>query len=435
MKYIANGILLILVLGLGFWLGTFMKAGGPPMGMPQMGAMAPPAVVAQDIKERPLDVQDEYIASVEPVQEVAVCTEAPGYIEMVHFTEGAHVNEGDLLFTIDQRIYKARVTLAEASVDQVTSSLPGAQATLESAQSSQESAQATLESEQANYDRADAFLKRLKNADTRSVVQSDIDTATADMLQAKARVQQAQAAIHQAQAAVRQAQAQIQQTEAAIKQAAADLALAKINLAFTEIRAPISGRIGKAMITKGNYVTSASGALARIVQTDPVRVVFSMTDRSWLDLRRQALAGQTKAISAHVRLPNGSILETIGKKDFDDNAMNSGTGTVAVRYLFDNPNGLLVSGGYVNILLGQQERPLGIRIPQQAVLVDQQGSYVLTVDEAGKVGTARVQIGKSIETDFEVLSGLQAGDRIVIDGVQKAQPGSEAKVTLQEVAP
>jgi RND family efflux transporter MFP subunit len=209
--------------------------------------------------------------------------------------------------------------------------------------------------------------------------------------------------------------------------------LAKIDLAFTEIHSPISGRIGKAMATKGNYVTSASGALAHIVQTDPIRVVFSMTDRAYLTLRQQELQGGTNALAARVRLPNGSALKTLGKKDFDDNAMNSETGTLAVRYLFDNPDSLLISGGYVNILLGQQERPLGIRIPQQAVLVDPQGTYVLTVDEDGKVGTARVQLGQSIASDFVALSGLKAGDRIVVDGLQKVQPGTVAKITLQEV--
>jgi RND family efflux transporter MFP subunit len=438
MKRIGYGIALILALALGFWLGGFWGAGGPPSGMPGMpgaGMMQLPAVVAQELKERPLDVQDEYIASVEPVQEVAVRTEVPGYIETVHFVEGAYVNAGDLLFTIDQRTYKAKVTLAQASVALATSSLPGAQANLESAQANQASAQAALESEQANFERADAFLKRLRNADQRSVVQADMDTATADVLQAQAQVQRARAAIQQAQAAVKQAQAQIQQTGASIEQAKADLTLANINLAFTEVQASIAGRIGKAIVTKGNYVTSATGALAQIVQTDPIRVVFSMTDSAYLDLHQQALAGQTKALAAHIRLPNGSILKTVGQKDFDDNAMNRDTGTVAVRYLFDNPDGLLISGGYVNILLGQPERPLGIRIPQQAVLVDPQGTYVLTVDDAGKVGSARIELGKSIETDFVVLSGLQAGDRIVVDGLQKVQPGSDAKVTLQELTP
>lgn len=341
--------------------------------------MPPPAVVAQELKEVPLDVLDEYIASVEPVQEVMVRTEVAGYIDEVHFQEGAMVEEGNLLFTIDRKQYQAMVEVREAELARANAELV----------------------------RAEKYLKRMHEANERSVSASDIDTAESDHLQAKAN----------------------------LKQAEANLNLAQIDLGYTEIRAPISGRIGAAKVTKGNYVTSASDPLARIVQIDPVRVVFSLTDRAYLDLRRQELNGVTNGLAARVRLPNGATLKRVGEKDFDDNVMSSETGTLAVRYLFDNTDGLLVPGGYVNILLGQEERPMGIRIPQQALLVDPQGNYVLTVDEAGLVGTARVKLGPSIASDLVVLSGLEAGDRVVVDGVQKVQPGTLANVTLQEVAP
>ena len=144
------------------------------------------------------------------------------------------------------------------------------------------------------------------------------------------------------------------------------------------------------------------------------------------------MAGTSDGLVARIRLPNGTQLPLIGKKEFDDNVMNAETGTMAVRYLFDNPDGRLVPGGYVNILLGSGQRPMGIRIPQRAVLLDPQGSYVLTVNGEGRVDTARVEIGKSVEGDFVVLSGLKAGDRIVVDGVQKVRPGMTAQVTLQE---
>jgi len=434
MKVVAYIVGLAAAVALGFFARGFMLTGGSPPGMPSMGSMPPPAVTALKLKEMPLDVLEEYIASIEPVQEVMVRTEVSGYIDTVHFKEGAFVNEGDPLFTIDQKTYKAKVALSQASLAQATSNLPSAQANLNSAKANHDAAKANFDSAQANFERADAFLKRLKNADERGVVQSDIDTATADFLQAKAQVQQAQAAIQQAQATIQQAQAEIQQTEAAIQQAKAELTMAKIDLAFTEVLAPISGRIGKALATKGNYVTSASGALARIVQTDPIRVVFSMTDSAYLNLLQQESKGVADALVAHVRLPNGLKLKTDGQKDFDDNVMSRETGTVAIRYLFDNPDGLLISGGYVNILLGQQERTMGIRIPQKAVLVDSQGTYVLTVNEEGQVGTARVEPGNSIETDIVILNGLKTDDRVVVDGIQKVQPGMQANVTLQEVA-
>jgi RND family efflux transporter MFP subunit len=362
MKNIGRLIGIAAAIGLGFFIRGFMPAGGPPPGAMGMGAMPPPAVIAVELKERPLDILDEYIATIEPVQDVMVRSEVTGYIDEVHFTEGSFVQEGDLLFIINQRQYEAVVA-----------------------------------ARQAELNRTEKLLQRMQNADSKSVSASDLEKAESDHLQAKA-----------------------------------NLELALIDLDYSKVRAPISGRIGDAMMTKGNYVSVASEVLAHIVQTDPIRVVLSMTDRAYLDLRERELAGSADSMAARVRLPNGTMLPHVGHKDFTGNEMDSKTGTMAVRYLFDNPDSLLVAGGYVNILLGPAERPMGIRVPQQAVMQDPQGSYVLTVNEEGQVGTARVELGRSVETDRVVLSGLQTGDRVVIEGVQKVQPGMTAVVTLQE---
>jgi RND family efflux transporter MFP subunit len=365
--------------GLGFFVRGLLPAGGPPPGMMGYGEMPPPGVKALELKEVPLDVQEEYIASVEPVQEVMVRSEVSGYLDKVHFKEGALVEEGDLLFAIDEQQYQAIVEVRVAELARAT----------------------------AEVSRSDKFLKRMHEASERSVSQADLDTAESDNLQAVANLKQAEANLH----------------------------LAKIDLAYAEIRAPISGRIGVAMLTKGNYVDASADTLAHIVQTDPIRVAFSMTDRAYLNLKQKMLDGKTDGMVAQVKLPNGVILPMVGKKEFDDNAMNPMTGTLAVRYLFDNPNELLVAGGYASIMLGKAERPMGLRIPQRAVLVGQDGSYVLTVDEAGTVGTAPVELGDTIDADIVVVSGLTVGDRVVVDGLQKVQPGTVATVILVEVAP
>ncbi|MDD3275605.1 MAG: efflux RND transporter periplasmic adaptor subunit, partial [Kiritimatiellales bacterium] len=198
---------------------------------------------------------------------------------------------------------------------------------------------------------------------------------------------------------------------------------------YTEIKAPVSGRIGAAQVTKGNYVTSASGALARIVQIDPIRVTFSLTDREYLALRQQDLSGTGTVRVAQVRLPDETVLPTLGKKDFDDNAIDPQTGTIAVRYLFDNPDGLLIPGGYVTALLRDQNAEKGIKIPQRAQLVDQQGTYVLAVDEKNMVSPVRIVTGTQIGTDVVVLSGLKEGDRIIVDGVQKTRAGATVQVS------
>jgi membrane fusion protein (multidrug efflux system) len=144
------------------------------------------------------------------------------------------------------------------------------------------------------------------------------------------------------------------------------------------------------------------------------------------------LSGEAEELVAQVVLPNGVELPSKGVKDFDDNTMNPMTGTLTVRYLFDNPGGLLVPGGYATMQIGKADRPMGLCIPQRAVLVGPEGSYVLTVDEQGTVGTAPVELGDTMGTGIVVKSGLQPGDRVVVEGLQKVQPGMTANVTLME---
>jgi RND family efflux transporter MFP subunit len=366
------------LIGLGFVIRGFIPAGGPPPGMMGFGEMPPPGVTAVELAEVPLDEQSEYIAAVEPVQDVMVRSEVSGYIDAVHFKEGAEVKEGDLLFTVDRRQYIAFVEAREAELARA----------------------------KAEVDRAEKFLQRMQEANERSVSQSDLDTADSAQLQAIAN----------------------------LKQAEANLSLAQIDLAYSEIRAPINGRIGKAMLTKGNYVNAANDTLAHIVQFDPIRVVFSMTDRAYLDLRSRMLSGDAEELVAQVELPNGMQLPARGGKDFDDNTMNPMTGTLTVRYLFDNPDGLLVPGGYATMQIGKADRPMGLRIPQRAVLVGPEGSYVLTVDRQGVVGIAPVELGDTMGTGIVVKSGLQAGDLVIVDGLQKVQPGMIASVSLTEAA-
>ena len=379
MKKAAWIIAIVIAAVVGFFVRGLLPSGGPPPGMMGMGAMPPPAVVAQELEDMPLDVLDEYIATIEPVQEVMIKTEVSGYIDAVHFKEGAMVQEGDLLFTIDQKQYQAMIAVREAELART----------------------------EAELQRSRQFLDRMHEASARSISQSDLDTAESDYLQAVA----------------------------AQKQAEANLSLARIDLAYAEVRAPINGRIGAAMLTKGNYVDSMMGdTLARIVQTSPIRAVFSMTDRAWLDLRSQEINGAANGLIARIRLPNGVEVPAVGKKDFDSNVMSAETGTIAVRYLFDNPEGLLVPGGYVNVLIGQPEPPMGIRVPRKSVLTDPQGSYVLTVNADGQVSQTRIELGHSIADEVVALSGLKAGDRVVVEGLQKVQPGMTAAVTLQEAA-
>jgi membrane fusion protein (multidrug efflux system) len=350
-----------LLVGLGFFIRGYLPSGGPPPGMAGM-QMPPASVKVVEVREMLLAKAEEYIARVEPVQEVVIRPEVSGRIEQIHFTEGAAVKEGDLLFTIDRAAYQATADAAEAEMI-----------------------------------RAGKRYDRLKKADTRSVSASDLESAESDYLRGKAAYERA-----------------------------------KVDLDDTEIRSPINGRIGAAFVKKGNYVTPAAIELARIVQLDPVRVVFSQTDREYLAMRRRQLAGTAVETEARIVLPDGSLFTGTGRKDFDDNAVNPSTGTIAVRYLFNNPDGLLMPGGYVTARLSNTAGEKGIRIPQRALLLDQNGSYVLTVDEAGTVGMTPVEAGEQVEGDVVIKSGLKPGDRVVVDGIQKARPGAIVQVIPSE---
>jgi membrane fusion protein (multidrug efflux system) len=216
----------------------------------------------------------------------------------------------------------------------------------------------------------------------------------------------------------------VAQREALVKQAAASLDLARIDLGYTEITAPISGRIGLIEVTKGNYVSPSTPRLARIVQEDPIRVVFSMSDREHIDSLQQG----EQAYSVRLRLPNGADYPGVGRIDFADNEMSTETGAIANYGRFDNPNGLLIPGSYVTVGLENTAAPRMPVIPQEAVMLDAEGSFVFVVDAEGKAERRPIEAGPTAEGLQYVVSGLTAGEQVVVQGVQKVQPGQAVTV-------
>ena len=361
--------------------------GGP--GGPGGGAMAAPAVTTTLVKEGPAQAPKEYVGHIEAIQEVDLHAQVSGYLEGVFFEEGKWVHEGDLLFRIEQAPYKARVALSEAALAQ---------------------AKAGLSSAEAELDRAHKLLKKLRSADVRSIPKTDMDSAESAVAQGDAAVAEAQAGIQQAQA---------------------NLDLAKIDLGFTELRAPITGRIGKAMLTKGNYVGPASGPLAHIVQTDPVRVVTSMADRQFLDILSLSLGKDAPKYDLRLQLANGTVYPLAGIRDFEDNMMNPATGAIAVRTRFDNPDDMLIPGSYVMLHAQPADAALLPLIPQQAVLNDKEGTSVFVVGEGDVLEQRRIELGEPIDDQQVVLQGLKAGEQIVVQGLQRSKDGLKVNATLR----
>ncbi len=359
------------------WLGRGL--------MPQTGAGAPPAMLgpppggATPVQVQPVEMialnpPYEYIGRVEPIQDVELRAQIEGAVQGVHFKEGAIVKAGDLLFTIDPEQYEARVAVRKAEIGQAEAAL----------------------------DRGERYLKRLEVSDVRAITQTDLDTARSDVAQGRA----------------------------SILQAKANLAVAEIDLKHTRIIAPIGGRIGRTVANVGDYVSPALGTLVRIVQTDPIRVAFSVTDKDYLKVRENiAEAAIQEALRIRLRLPTGTVPEMTGTRDFEDNAMSSETATLSVRARFCNAQGLLVPNGYVTVLVDLADAPKRPVVPQEALLKDRDGAFAYVVDLEGRAQIRRVETGLVENGRVAILSGVQAGEKMVVQGVQKVVPGQPVHVT------
>jgi membrane fusion protein (multidrug efflux system) len=293
----------------------------------------------------------------------------PGFIEERTFTEGQLVRKGDLLFRIEQATYKAAV----------------------------EQARATLARAKANEVNAHLQLERGKElVRNNNIPQATVDQRAAD-----------EAA---AQASVLEAQAQLDQAE--------------INLGYTEIRSPIDGRIGLATFTVGNLVQPSSGGLTTIVSQDPIYVIFQVSERNVLEYRRRvAESASNTHVTVHIKLPDGSPYPHPALSNFIDVQADRTTDTVSVRAQVPNPDGVLTAGGVVGVTVERGAPRSALTVPQAAILLDQAGRYVLLVDAEKKVEQRRVTVGVAQGRNVVVTDGLQAGELVIVEGIQKVRPG------------
>jgi len=222
---------------------------------------------------------------------------------------------------------------------------------------------------------------------------------------------------------------------AQIAGAQAQLETAQINLGYTEIRAPIDGKITSTSITEGNVVSPTTGTLATIVSQDPTYVIFSISLRAGLDLRaRYAAKGGYSAVVIKLRLPDGRIYDQDGKLDYGSPTVAENTDTIVLRGVIPNPvfpgmtagqpgSRELTDGEFVTVLLEGVQPVTVLGIPRAAVLSDQQGDYVYVVDAQNKAQVHRIQQGQSTPTVAVITSGLQQGELVVSEGVQRVRPG------------
>jgi RND family efflux transporter MFP subunit len=338
----------------------------------------PPVTVAHPL-QKTITEWDEYTGRFVAVEHVDIRARVSGFIDAVHFNEGQLVKQGDILFVIDQRPYKLAVEQAQADLER---------------------AKAKLQIASLDVQRAAPLVRN------QTVTEREFDSRRATE---------------------RDAAGQVSAAEAALKQA-------ELNLEWTEVRAPISGRISDRRVDPGNLITGGpSGAtlLTVIVSIDPIHFVFDGSEADFLRYIRLSKSGARPSSRdvqnpVAVRLADETEFKHQGHMNFVDNVLNTKTGTIRGRAVFDNKDGLLTPGFFGRLrLFGGESNAL--LIPDTAIASDQSRKIVFTVADDGTVGTKLVELGPIVDGLRVVRSGLAATDRIVIDGLQRARPGQKVK--------
>ena len=355
-------------------------------GQSQQAAAPPdPVVTVAHPAQKAVVEQDEYVGRFVAVDSVEVRARVSGYLDQVHFTDGQIVKQGDLLFTVDKRPFQTSLDQASANLAQ---------------------ARANLAFTEADLARAAQLVR------DKTITEQTFDQRT----QAK-----------------RVAEASVAAQEAMVKSAELDLN------EFTELRAPVDGRIGDRRVSTGNLVTGGPSGnttlLATIVSVDPIRFEFTFDEASYLRYQRFAassgLVGSRDAgVPVALKLIDEQDFQHAGKIDFVDNVIDRSSGTIRGRAVFDNAAATFTPGMFGRIRVPGSPPHTALLIPDAAIGAEQARKYVLVVDDAG-VARQRYVIPAQLDGDLRVIKdGLNASDRVIVNGLMRARPG--VKVAVEE---
>jgi multidrug efflux system membrane fusion protein len=335
-----------------------------------------PVSVAR-IAESDVSAWDEFSGRLEAIERVDIRPRVAGVIQAMHFREGALVAKGDLLISIDPAPYEADVARAAAQAA---------------------AAQARVTHATSEHARARLLW------DERAIAQREYD----DRLNA------------------------LREAEANFKAAQAQLQVAQLNLDYTQVRAPVAGRIGKLEMTVGNLVAAGPGApvLTTLVSVHPIYASFDADEqvvaRALKGLSGGAANGDRQALERiPVRMGTSGSSDTpyTGRLQLIDNQVDTNSGTVRVRAVFDNPEGRLMPGQFARIQMGQPQATRALLVSERAIGTDQNKKYVLVVGEGNRTEYREITLGASVDGLRLVLSGLRPGERVVVNGLQRVRPG------------
>ena len=336
---------------------------------------APSAVsVGNVIAERkPISKTLVFVGRVEAINRVEVRARVKGFLEAVLFKEGDLVKEGDPLYRIEKDLFKAAV----------------------------EQAQGELQSSKAQHELA------VKN---------------------RARQEELYAKNVSAGMALDEAVGREGEAKGAVLTNEANLATAQINLGYTDIVAPITGKVGRTAVTKGNVVGPESGVLTMIVSQDPMYVTFPVSQRDFLQAAQNKRPTDVKSIVVRIHFSDGSIYDQMGEINFVDVTVDRTTDTVIVRATIPNPNGRLIDGELVRVNLESEASEEKVVIPQAALIADQEGVYVFVVED-GKAVVKRVKTGGDRGANVVIEAGLSEGELVIVEGLQGVRPGIAVRAT------
>jgi membrane fusion protein, multidrug efflux system len=344
----------------------------------KQAAAAPPAKPAVGVRAvalKGVNQSFEFVGRIKAVNKVDVRARVEGFLEKVLFQEGQDVKTGDMLYQIEKVQFQAQVDQAKANV-------------------------AATEAEATNAQLQ--YGRNLELSKQQFSPQSTVDREKATLDSDRAKILQTKAALTQA----------------------------EVNLDYTDIRSPIDGRIGRTVYTAGNLVNPASGILTTIVSQDPIYVLFPVSVRD-LEIIREARRkeGSLAKIEIRIRLSNGRDYGQRGVWNLTDPQVDQSTDTLIMRATIPNPDRELIDGQFVTAVIRERQEEPRLVVPQAALQVDQSGYYVLVVDSDHKVQQRRIQTGPNRDTEVVVASGLNEGENVIVDGVQKVRPGQVVQET------
>jgi len=372
---------------------------------PKKPVSVPLPVTVSTATQKTVPVQLRTIGNVQAYSTVTVKSKVGGELVRVHFTEGQDVKRGDLLFTIDPRSFEAALKEAEAKLERDLAQV--------------QQAKANLERDLIRAKNAEEDAKRYEVLIEKGVVarqQYEKMRADADALEATVRADRA--AVENAEAAVRADRAAVEN--------------AKIQLGYCLIRSPMDGRTGSLLIHQGTIVKAEDIHLLTILQIVPIYVSFSVPEQYLLDIKKFTALG-TLRVEAVVPMNENRVEK--GAITFIDNTVDSSTGTIRLKGTFENRERRLWPGQFVNVALTLTTEPNVIVVPSHAIQTGQEGQYVFVVKQDMTVESRPVVVGRTVDRETVVQKGLNADEKVVIDGQLRLYPGARVEIKNSESAP